>query len=695
MPYVPRLTDPSYSDKHWIHTSAGGYNPCIRINGGSVLPNCFSGDTRIITKGGIVRLDSIVDKEVEVLSQGDVYRKAVGHKYGFQRVYMICFSSGDQYVCTANHRWVVKQKDSYVIKKTLELTQFDLIPYADSERTTSMSCVVYLGYKVEVFCVEEPETHTFALDSGILTGNCVGYAWGRFCEIMGTTTCKLSRADAGKWIGYTEDGYARGTTPMLGAVICWRKPGDCGHVAIVEKINSDGSIVTSNSAYGGKRFYTQTLQAPQYWMDRRHRYLFQGFIYNPAVGEFGNMVPTDGSIGYGTYGPIYTTESTREDATIREVGYITPAGEPTLKPSAVKLSVINYTTLLGSIMNTLILPNLYSSTFGYNVILDNIPEQNARVIIKYLLDKGLSAAGAIGIAANIKAECGYDCSLSGDYQGKVPTSFGICQWHNERGAAMKIVVGDNWQNNMTGQLNFLWDDMETSFSDMLNRIRAVENTESGARSAADIFVRTYERPAGIDAASAKRQDYASELWGLIALQPVASADSSMVSRLDENGQLSGKEISIPSTVNQAGITGNYSNYSYLYKKWGKSSVQRKIADLWNRKGRMGNRNIATLDGYYLCATTLLFGTTGDKISIVLEDGTVINAILGDSKGDNPALHGEQGNIYGHAFGGSGKIDIIEWEAIGPDTKSTINYPVDISGWKGKKVAKIINGGSYL
>ena len=89
--------------------------------------------------------------------------------------------------------------------------------------------------------------------------NCVGYAYGRFMEITGRTSCKLSFANAGKWWGYTSDGYSRGKSPKLGAVICWSKGLEPGHVAIVEKINSDGTIVTSESGYSAKKdFWTQT-----------------------------------------------------------------------------------------------------------------------------------------------------------------------------------------------------------------------------------------------------------------------------------------------------------------------------------------------------------------------------------------------------------------------------------------------------
>ena len=114
--------------------------------------------------------------------------------------------------------------------------------------------------------------------------NCVGYAWGRFMEILGSTP-KLSRRNAEDWYGYTADGYRRGNTPKLGAVICWRKgktgtgSDGAGHVAIVEKINSDGSIVISQSGYNSKRFWTSTIKSGY----ALSGYVFQGFIYNPAV----------------------------------------------------------------------------------------------------------------------------------------------------------------------------------------------------------------------------------------------------------------------------------------------------------------------------------------------------------------------------------------------------------------------------
>lgn len=113
--------------------------------------------------------------------------------------------------------------------------------------------------------------------TGSCLPNCTGYAWGRYCEEQGIHNCKLSRGNAEIWYGNTSDGYARGRTPKLGAVICWHSTKSGGHVAIVEKINDDGSIETSNSAYSGSRFYMKKLTPPNYYMGSA--YTFQGFIY--------------------------------------------------------------------------------------------------------------------------------------------------------------------------------------------------------------------------------------------------------------------------------------------------------------------------------------------------------------------------------------------------------------------------------
>lgn len=115
--------------------------------------------------------------------------------------------------------------------------------------------------------------------------NCTTYAWGRWYELMGKKS-NLHTGNAENWY-LKSDGYQRGQIPKLGAVACWAKGNvrdesdGAGHVAIVEKINSDGSIVTSNSAWKSTNFFLKTYPKGYY----KEEYEFQGFIYSPTDFE--------------------------------------------------------------------------------------------------------------------------------------------------------------------------------------------------------------------------------------------------------------------------------------------------------------------------------------------------------------------------------------------------------------------------
>lgn len=114
-------------------------------------------------------------------------------------------------------------------------------------------------------------------------GNCTAYAYGRFMEILGQDRCNLSVNDAEDFFDHSDE-YERGQTPRLGAIICWEGKGSlAGHVAVVEEIKSDGTIVTSNSAWQSSLFYLKELKPP-YNMGSNYR--FQGFIYNPNVKDY-------------------------------------------------------------------------------------------------------------------------------------------------------------------------------------------------------------------------------------------------------------------------------------------------------------------------------------------------------------------------------------------------------------------------
>lgn len=115
--------------------------------------------------------------------------------------------------------------------------------------------------------------------------NCVGYAWGRIAEITKNPLIKIGfrslssgwPANAQEWLSYANNcGFTTGMTPKLGAVACWRnKANTSGHVAVVEKLLDNGSIVVSESAYKGFAFRVSYLSKTFY----KNGLVFQGFIY--------------------------------------------------------------------------------------------------------------------------------------------------------------------------------------------------------------------------------------------------------------------------------------------------------------------------------------------------------------------------------------------------------------------------------
>lgn len=124
--------------------------------------------------------------------------------------------------------------------------------------------------------------------------NCVGYASGRFNEIIndarGTTGCtyKTLNCNAENFIERAKAaGLKVGLTPKVGAIGCAMKGstlngGDgAGHVWIVEKVNSSSSTYTSESGYGSTAFWNQTRSNSNGRWGLGSGYTFRGFIYLP------------------------------------------------------------------------------------------------------------------------------------------------------------------------------------------------------------------------------------------------------------------------------------------------------------------------------------------------------------------------------------------------------------------------------
>lgn len=114
--------------------------------------------------------------------------------------------------------------------------------------------------------------------------------------------------------------------------------------------------------------------------------------------------------------------------------------------------------------------------------------------IKFFMSKGLTRAQAAGIAGNLLYESNFNPNAVGDGG----TSFGIAQWHNGRGSAMKSWTRSHGyaSNSFKGQLEFLWYELNHSESGALSKLRATSTPYNAGMA----FQRWFERPAQINPA---------------------------------------------------------------------------------------------------------------------------------------------------------------------------------------------------
>ena len=136
--------------------------------------------------------------------------------------------------------------------------------------------------------------------------NCVGYAYGRFNEIVGAGCMKYLRPTNAENFLQNAGNLETGLEPRVGAVMVWRKGATlsgsdgAGHVAVVEQVLSSTKVVTSESGWSAKSaFWTQTRSKGSGNWGQGTGYTFLGFIYNPVVKADGT-VTANAAINTGT-----------------------------------------------------------------------------------------------------------------------------------------------------------------------------------------------------------------------------------------------------------------------------------------------------------------------------------------------------------------------------------------------------------
>ena len=140
---------------------------------------------------------------------------------------------------------------------------------------------------------------------------------------------------------------------------------------------------------------------------------------------------------------------------------------------------------------------------------------NAQMVIDYCMKKGLTRAAGCGVAANIQAESGFRTNAVGDHN----TSFGLCQWHNKRGTAMMQFcesLGVKWNESFTGQMDYLWSELTSSYKGVYNVLANASDTLAGAITCCNKWIYSYEVPQGYKDPDSdvykKRQQYTRDIY---------------------------------------------------------------------------------------------------------------------------------------------------------------------------------------
>lgn len=133
--------------------------------------------------------------------------------------------------------------------------------------------------------------------------NCVGFSYGRYHEIAGRKEMDLFDPVNAEdiYANAIKHGREVSSKPQVGAVIVWEGEGSkAGHVAIVEHIYEDGSILTSESGWNCSNPYWETKRnnLDSNWNGGKG-YKFLGFVLQPQIkqtyirkGDFGPSVRT-------------------------------------------------------------------------------------------------------------------------------------------------------------------------------------------------------------------------------------------------------------------------------------------------------------------------------------------------------------------------------------------------------------------
>lgn len=150
--------------------------------------------------------------------------------------------------------------------------------------------------------------------------------------------------------------------------------------------------------------------------------------------------------------------------------------------------------------------------------------------------------------------------------------------------------------------------------------------------------------------------------------------------------MAGQAVDIPQNYKQMWTVTEYDKFNWV-------SDCGKLFKMWKAAGATWDDGFACINiggkTYRFIAVLEKFGKVGDYMTVQLDNGQNINCIVADTKRASECPNG-----WGHMDGGS--LSVVEWEV----SQSYFHrYRNPGSGYgkelKGRKVARLINGGSYF
>lgn len=150
--------------------------------------------------------------------------------------------------------------------------------------------------------------------------------------------------------------------------------------------------------------------------------------------------------------------------------------------------------------------------------------------------------------------------------------------------------------------------------------------------------------------------------------------------------MAGQAVDIPQNYKQMWTVTEYDKFNWV-------SDCGKLFKMWKAAGATWDDGFACINiggkTYRFIAVLEKFGKVGDYMTVQLDNGQNINCIVADTKRASECPNG-----WGHMDGGS--LSVVEWE-VSQSYFHRYKNPGRLYGkeLKGRKVARLINGGSYF